>query len=487
LRRGLEAYPALLSVAGREGTPADLAVASEAVALLAEAIVDDPANAVGDGGVIRAGFSPELDEARNLTGDVRVALTELETHERERSGIRSLRVAYNRVFGYYIEVSKANAALVPDDFQRKQTLVGAERYVTPRLKELEDRINAAREVIGELEASLYRRVVAQLAAGAEGLQRIARTLAELDVFSALAETAARQGFVRPVVDEGEALVIVDGRHPVVERGLGDGRFVPNDTQLDCNEAQIVVLTGPNMAGKSTYLRQVALVVLLAQCGSFVPARSAQVGVVDRIFTRIGAQDDLSRGESTFMVEMLETAAILRSVSRRSLVLFDEVGRGTSTYDGLAIARAVVEHLHARPERAAKTLFATHYHEMIELAKTLPRVRNQSVAVSEQDGQVVFLHRIVDGGADRSYGIHVAELAGMPRAVIERAREVLTTLEDARANGKRRPEPAPQLALLMPEPAPSAVEAELASRDVDALTPREALQRLYDLQAKARGE
>jgi DNA mismatch repair protein MutS len=248
-----------------------------------------------------------------------------------------------------------------------------------------------------------------------------------------------------------------------------------------------VLTGPNMAGKSTYLRQVALIVLLAQCGSYVPARSAQVGVVDRVFTRIGAQDDLSRGESTFMVEMLETAAILRSVSRRSLVLFDEVGRGTSTYDGLAIARAVVEHLHARPERAAKTLFATHYHEMIELAKTLPRVRNQSVAVTEQDGQVVFLHRIVEGGADRSYGIHVAELAGMPRPVIERAREVLATLEDARTSGKRRPEPVPQLPLLMTTTEPSEIEAELASMDVDTLTPREALQRLYELQAKARGE
>src|SRR5215213_4208841 len=487
LRHALQSYPALLAAAGYDEARLGLETAEQGAALLEAAIADEPAPLPGEGGVIRNGFSQELDEARALTGDVRRALAELEAQERERSGIRSLRVAYNRVFGYYIEVSKANAALVPDDFQRKQTLVGAERYITPRLKELEDRINAAREVIGDLEASLYRRVCAQLAAGCEGLQRVARTLAELDVFSALAETAARQGFVRPVVDDGEAIIIVDGRHPVVERGLGDGRFVPNDTQLDCNEAQIVVLTGPNIAGKSTYLRQVALIVLLAQCGSFVPARSAQVGVVDRVFTRIGAQDDLSRGESTFMVEMLETAAILRSVSRRSLVLFDEVGRGTSTYDGLAIARAVVEHLHARPERAAKTLFATHYHEMIELAKTLPRVRNQSVAVSEQDGQVVFLHRIVQGGADRSYGIHVAELAGMPRPVIERAREVLATLEDVRTAGKRRAEAVPQLPLLMTTTEPSEIEAEVASMDVDALTPREALQRLYELQAKARGE
>ncbi|HEX5370509.1 MAG TPA: DNA mismatch repair protein MutS, partial [Dehalococcoidia bacterium] len=358
------------------------------------------------------------------------------------------------------------------------------------LKELEERILGAREVIGELEASLFRQVCAQLAALADGLQACARTAAEIDVFSALAETAARHGYVRPVVGDGERLVIHDGRHPVVEQTLGDGRFVPNDTQLDSGEAQIVVLTGPNMAGKSTYLRQVALITLLAQAGSFVPASSAEIGVVDRIFTRIGAQDDVSRGESTFMVEMLETAAILRGATRRSLILFDEVGRGTSTYDGLAIARAVVEHLHARPERAAKTLFATHYHEMTALAATLPRVRNQSVAVTEQDGRVVFLHRIVDGGADRSYGIHVAELAGMPAPVIERAREVLKSLEDASKDGaasRRRAAPAPQLPLLDAALPPSEVETALAAIDPDALTPLQALTKLYELRSKLRRE
>jgi DNA mismatch repair protein MutS len=275
---------------------------------------------------------------------------------------------------------------------------------------------------------------------------------------------------------------------VVECNLGDGRFVPNDTLLDSDDAQIVVLTGPNMAGKSTYLRQVALITLLAQAGSFVPATSARIGVVDRIFTRIGAQDDVARGESTFMVEMLETAAILRGATRRSLILFDEVGRGTSTYDGLAIARAVVEHLHARPERAAKTLFATHYHEMTALAQALSRVRNQSVAVTEQEGRVVFLHRIVDGGADRSYGIHVAELAGMPTPVIERAREVLKTLEDASKDGapsRRRDVPAPQLSFLDAQPGPSAVEAALAEVDPDALTPLQALTKLYELRSKLR--
>ncbi len=491
LRRGLEAYPSLLAAAGlgcEDGPDAfSREAAAEAAALVSAAIADNPAPAVGEGGVIRAGFSAELDEARGLTGDARAAIAALEAEERERSGIRSLRVAYNRVFGYYLEVSKSNLALVPDDYQRKQTLVGAERYVTPRLKELEEKIAAAREVIGDLEASLFRGVCAGIATLAPRLHTAASTIAEIDVFSALAETAARQGYVRAQVDEGDAIVVRDGRHPVVERSLGPGRFVPNDADLDTGDAQVVVLTGPNMAGKSTYLRQVALIVLLAQIGSFVPAASARIGVVDRIFTRIGAQDDVGRGESTFMVEMLETAAILRNATRRSLVLFDEVGRGTSTYDGLAIARAVVEYLHVSPERAAKTLFATHYHEMTRLAASLPRVRNFSVAVTEQDGHVVFLHRIVPGGADRSYGIHVAELAGMPVPVIDRAREVLATLEAAGrdGSGSRRPaEPAAQLSLIA---TPSEVEQELRALDLDALTPLQALNKLYELRARARAK
>jgi DNA mismatch repair protein MutS len=485
LRRGLEAFPALLEAASEEAPAVAGAGVADGAALLAHAIAEDPAPAVGEGGVIRAGFSTELDEARVLTGDVRRALAALEADERERSGIRSLRVAYNRVFGYYFEVSKANLALVPDDFQRKQTLVGAERFVTPRLRELEEHIAAAREAIGELEASLFRQVCAQQASLAPGLRAAAEAAARIDVFSALAETAARYGYIRPEVNDGDCIEVRDGRHPVVERGLGDGRFVPNDTELDSDGTQIVVLTGPNMAGKSTYLRQVALIVLLAQAGSFVPAARARIGVVDRIFTRIGAQDDVARGESTFMVEMLETAAILRNARRRSLVLFDEVGRGTSTYDGLAIARAVVEYLHALPERAAKTLFATHYHEMTQLAATLPRVRNYSIAVTEQEGRVVFLHRIIPGGADRSYGIHVAELAGMPAPVIGRAREVLAMLEETARNGatpsRKRPAAGPQLQL--PGAAPSAVEEELASLDLDGLTPLQALTKLYDLRRK----
>jgi DNA mismatch repair protein MutS len=488
LRKGLSAYPQLADAAGEPfAAGAGSEVAAEASALLEAALADDPAPVVGDGGVIRSGFSPPLDEARALTSVARRALADLESHERERSGIRSLRVAYNRVFGYYIEVSKANLAMVPDDYQRKQTLVGAERFSTPRLKELEERILAARESIGELEAALFRQVCAHLAAMAPTLQAIARSAAEIDVYSALAETAARWGYVRPSVNDGERIEIRDGRHPVVERALGAGRFVPNDSELDCSECQIVVLTGPNMAGKSTYVRQVALITLLAQVGSFVPAASASIGVVDRIFTRIGAQDDVSRGESTFMVEMLETAAILRGATGRSLVLFDEVGRGTSTYDGLAIAQAVVEHLHSRHERAPKTLFATHYHEMTALAALLPRVRNQSVAVTEQDGKVVFLHRIVEGGADRSYGIHVAELAGMPSPVVLRARELLEALEGAGRDGSRpasRMQPVQQLQLLTESPH-SEVELELAELDLDGLTPLQAITHLYELKAKLR--
>jgi DNA mismatch repair protein MutS len=486
LRGGLVALPGLLAAAGEpaadsQGLAGILRASGEVAALIAAAVRDDPAPAPGEGGVIREGFSPELDDARALTGDARKAIAELEAVERERTGIRSLRVAYNRVFGYYIEVSNTNLDLVPPDFQRKQTLVGAERFVTPALRELEERILEARENIGELESNLFRSICAQVAARAARIKEAAETVAEIDAVSALAETAARYGYARPDVDSSGRIEIRDGRHPVVERTAGEGRFVPNDAFLDPEDAQIVVLTGPNMAGKSTYLRQVALLVLLAQAGSFVPATAATIGVVDRIFTRIGAQDDLSRGESTFMVEMIETAAILRSATPRSLIVFDEVGRGTSTYDGLAIARSVVEYLHTRPERAAKTLFATHYHEMTALASTLGRVRNFNVAVAEQEGRVVFLHRIVPGGADRSYGVHVAELAGMPAPVVQRARDVLASLEQRpKARPRAGSDAQPALPLLA---APSEVEADLAALDLDSLTPLEALNKLYELRAK----
>jgi len=353
------------------------------------------------------------------------------------AGIRSLKVGYNKVFGYYIEVSHANRHLVPDDYQRKQTLVGAERYITPELKEYEQLVLHAEERIAALEADVYRRIVGEIAAYAGQIKRVAQQIAELDVYRSLAEVAVERRYVRPIVDDSTTLEIVGGRHPVVESTLETGRFVPNDTYLDTDEEQIVILTGPNMAGKSTYLRQVALIVLLAQIGSFVPAERARIGLVDRIFTRIGAQDDITSGQSTFMVEMVETATILRQATRRSLVVLDEVGRGTSTYDGLAIARAVVEYLHNHPRLGCRTLFATHYHELTELERVLPRVRNYRMDVLEEGDQVIFLHRVVRGGADKSYGIHVAQLAGLPQAVVRRAREILADLEAGRASERTR--------------------------------------------------
>jgi DNA mismatch repair protein MutS len=491
LRRGLEEAAALRAEsADLEGS--ELAPSlphhpelTDVVALIAAAIADDAPAALDQGGAIRAGFSAELDELRALARDVRRVLAELERAERERTGIRSLKVGYNKVFGYYLEVPNAHAALVPERYQRRQTLAGAERYVTPELKEYEGRVLGAEERIAALEADLFRQVCAGVAARAAPIRALAAALAELDVSAALAELAVERNYCRPEVDAGDRISIRAGRHPVVEVALPPGAFVPNDTELSAEE-QILILTGPNMAGKSTYLRQVALIVLLAQAGSYVPAASARIGVVDRIFTRIGAHDDLAAGRSTFMVEMVETAHILLHATPRSLVILDEVGRGTSTYDGLSIARAVVEYLHSRREVAARTLFATHYHELTALAAALPRVRNANVAVAEQDGEVVFLHRIVPGGADRSYGIHVAQLAGLPRPVVARATELLRELEARSRNGTRLPRrrgpPAAQLPLFA---ARDPLRDELAALDVDAMTPLEALTLLYELRERAR--
>jgi DNA mismatch repair protein MutS len=500
LRRGLELVPALRQAVGDGSGEGEAAVAEmvsglhpceDAVALIAQAIEDDPGISPEEGGVVRAGFSPELDELRTIVRDVRRYLAELEAGERARSGIKSLKVGYNRVFGYYIEVSKANLGLVPSDYQRRQTLVGGERFVTDQLKEYENRILSARERMGELESNIYRQVCAQIAAASERILSLARAVAEVDARLALAEVAARNGYCRPELTEDDEILIHEGRHPVVELALASAAgFVPNDTDLSNHDTQIVLLTGPNMAGKSTYLRQVALIVLMAQVGSYVPAASARIGIVDRIFTRVGAQEDIASGQSTFMVEMLETANILHNATPRSLVILDEIGRGTSTYDGLAIARAVVEYLHNHAPRAAKTLFATHYHELVELAQTLPRVKNANVAVSEEGGKVVFLHRILPGGADKSYGIHVGELAGLPKAVVQRAREVLAVLEswsDGRGRLSRqrgRLPPPEQLPLLATK---HLLSQELADLEVDAMTPLEAITKLYELRGKARQE
>ena len=382
----------------------DIKDGREVVELLRRSIADDPPLSVGEGRVIREGFSEDLDELRNASRAAQKYIAGLEATERQRTGIKSLKVGYNRVFGYYIEVSKRSLSQVPEDYVRRQTLVGGERFITPEMKEYEARILNAQDRIAELENSLYRQICQQVGEAAAPIMLTARTIAQVDVFVSLGEVASRHGYVRPQLDDGDVLDIRQGRHPVVERVLPPGVFVPNDTRLSTSGEQIVLLTGPNMSGKSTFIRQVAVIVLMAQVGSFVPAESTTIGVVDRIFTRVGLQDDLALGQSTFMVEMVETASILNHATRRSLIVLDEIGRGTSTYDGLAIARAIAEYTHNHPGLGCKTLFATHYHELTRLAEYLPRVRNYQVAVSEDKDGVVFLHRIVPGGADKSYGV-----------------------------------------------------------------------------------
>jgi DNA mismatch repair protein MutS len=510
LRRGLDLVPRLRSELARREQAADsrqqnegdgsaafdsriadiagrLRPCDDAAAAIAHAIDDDPGATLDAGNVVRPGFSEELDHLRLITRDVRRFVAELEAGERERTGIKSLKVGYNRVFGYYIEISKANAALAPEHYERRQSLVNAERYATPQLREYESQILTAKDRAAEIETAIFRQVCAQVAAAAAHVLATAGAVAELDVACGLAEAAARYGYARPSLNDGDAIEIRDGRHPMVERSLAAGAFVPNDTYLSSGDAQIGIITGPNMAGKSTYLRQVAVIVLMAQCGSFVPASAAAIGIVDRVFTRVGAGDDLTSGQSTFMVEMIETSAILHNATARSLLILDEIGRGTSTYDGMAIARAVVEYLHNRPGLQAKTLFATHYHELVDLAAHLPRVRNFNVAVAEEHGRIVFLRRIVPGGAGRSYGVHVAELAGLPKAVVQRAREVLLELEtDGRQHaGSARAAGSPQLSLFAATPPDDGLRRELADIDVDAMTPLDAMRVLYELRDRAR--
>ncbi|MCA9829923.1 MAG: DNA mismatch repair protein MutS [Dehalococcoidia bacterium] len=491
LRSGLRGALELGAVLERSDLPTALADARRGLAaavdhlvVLDAALADDPPSTFDEGGVIRGGFRGDIDSLHAMTRDARGFLLGIEGIERERTGIRSLKVGHNRVFGYYIEVSTANAALVPDHYQRRQTLVGAERYVTEELKEYESQLVGARERLIELEKQAFAGLVESLAANLPQLQSLAEALATLDVTLALGEAAATRDYVRPVFGENDAVIIRGGRHPVVEDALGPGRFVPNDCILDA-DTQIVVLTGPNMSGKSTFLRQVALIALMAQAGSFVPADHAELPLFDRIFTRIGAQDDLAAGQSTFMVEMVETAQILHQATPASLVVLDEVGRGTSTFDGMAIARAVVEFLHNRKEVAARTLFATHYHELTALAGLLPRVHNAHVAVREDGADVVFEHRIVPGPSDRSYGIHVARLAGLPAPVVARAEHLLAELETGRSapNPQRETSPSATQPSFFAEP--SAAESALAELDPDALSPLEAIQKLYELRALAR--
>ncbi len=401
--------------------------AQDLVDLIDRAILEEPAFLLTEGGIIKDGYNPELDELRKLSRSGKGFITLLEKKERERTGISSLKIRYNKVFGYYIEVTKPNLPKVPADYIRKQTLLNSERYATPELKEYEEKVLNAEERIADLEYNLFLDIREKISKETTRLQKIASDVARLDVLSSLAELASLRSYHRPGVNTGESIKIVEGRHPVIEV-TNDEPFIPNDTYLDEAEGQILIVTGPNMGGKSTYLRQVALICILAQMGSFVPAKEAEIGVVDRIFTRIGAMDFLSVGQSTFMVEMLETAKILNSATEKSLILLDEIGRGTSTFDGLSIAWAVAEYLHEKEEIRAKTLFATHYHELTELALTLKRIKNYHVSVKEWKDDIIFLRKIVSGPSDQSYGIHVAKIAGIPRSVVDRAKEILFNLE-----------------------------------------------------------
>ncbi|MEW5869953.1 MAG: DNA mismatch repair protein MutS [Chloroflexota bacterium] len=485
MRATLERLPGIRGLMPEEPGPLavilkDFDLCEAELGLLERALADDPPATLQNVGVIRPGFSAELDGVVERSRHARDWIANLESVERERTGIKSLKVGYNKVFGYYIEVTRSNTGQVPDEYIRKQTLVNAERYITPEMKEYETLVLNAEERIREIEGRLFRQVCEQLAGSAHRLLDTARALAQFDVLMSLAEAAALGGYVRPEVIAEDVLEIREGRHAVVEQMLSGERFVPNDVIFEEGE-RVRIITGPNMSGKSTLIRQVALIVLLAQIGSFVPAGSARVGLVDRIFTRIGAQDEIHAGQSTFMVEMVETANILHHATPRSLLVLDEIGRGTSTYDGVSIAWAVVEYVHNHPRLRAKTLFATHYHELTQLADLLPGVRNYNVAVSEADGQVVFLHKIVPGGADRSYGIHVGQLAGLPRPVVQRASEILRQLEASSGKAVRVNPLAPRQLALFPETNP--LLDELKSIDVNGLSPIEALNKLFEWQRK----
>ena len=488
--------------------PAALAIAATSIqpplslsAAIKDAIEPETPATLAKGGVIRTGVNGELDELRHVTSHAKELLLEVQRREVERTGITSLKVGYNNVFGYYLEVRNTHKDKVPQEWVRKQTLVGAERYITDELKSLEERILGAEERILSLETELYAALVDQVVANVGAVRSTAAAIAELDVLRGFALNASSLGYCRPVLNDGAVLDIRDGRHPVIEQQLPPGEaYVANDVLLDPSDRQLVVITGPNMSGKSALLRQTALIVLMAQVGSFVPAASANIGLVDRIFTRVGASDNLSTGESTFMVEMNETASILNNLSDRSLVLLDEIGRGTSTYDGISIAWAIAEFLHEHPARP-KTLFATHYHELNEMAATFPRIRNANVAVREVDGRVLFLRKLVPGGSDRSFGIHVARMAGMPKRVLDRARKVLAHLErshagdlgeDERGTATTAPKPdvkglgrEPQLSFFqLDDPALEGIREELAALDIDTLTPVEALLKLNEIKRMA---
>lgn len=490
LRQILMEIPKLHETLEKEDRPTlaailrDLNPCSEVVSLLKSALVDEPPMTLSHTGIFRRDYSSELDRIVEETSDAREWINQLETVERERTGVKSLKVGYNKVFGYYLELTKANAHLAPEDYIRKQTLINAERYITSELKDYETQVLTAEDRIRELERALFYQLCEQVSDYSSTLLGTARALGRLDVVVALAETAALKGYSKPELNQEVGLEIRGGRHPVVEQNLATSdRFIPNDAQFESGE-MVRIITGPNMSGKSTYLRQVALIVLMAQMGSFVPAEKARIGITDRIFTRIGAQDEIFAGQSTFMVEMIETANILHHATNRSLLILDEIGRGTSTYDGLSIAWAVVEFVHNHPRLRCRTLFATHYHELTRLAENLPGVSNYNVAVAEEGGEVIFLHTIMPGGADKSYGIHVAELAGLPRPVVNRANEILSQLEHIERNGQSQTVSTQQLALFAED---HPLINEIRNLDLNSLSPLEALNLLYEWQQRYRGE
>ena len=458
---------------------------SDLIALLSNALTDDPPITTGDGNSIRSGYSNKLDQLKDeLTKNQKLMAT-LESDERDQTGIKTLKIGFNRVFGYYIEVSRSNLNSVPEHYIRKQTLVGGERYITPRMKELEAQILTGRNQISIMESEVFSDICDIVVLEVATLKKSAEGLAIVDVLNSLAVIAQDQKYARTELNHSGRIQIVEGRHPVVENITPQGMFISNDTDLNLEESQIIILTGPNMSGKSTYLRQVGLITLMAQIGSYVPAKSAEIGVVDRIFTRVGLQDDLTAGQSTFMVEMVETASILNQATRNSLIILDEIGRGTSTYDGLAIARSVAEYVLNNLNLGCKMLFATHYHEMTSLSNELSRAKNYHVSVTENNGDVVFLRRIVEGGADRSYGVHVARLAGIPSVVINRAWEILRELEEDQGSVKLSASgdsiEGVQLSFL---DRPTHLAEEIREIEISDMTPLEAITKLYELQTKA---
>lgn len=475
-------------------TSRDLNPLENLVERVQSAIIDSPPATLVDGGVIRNGFSPELDELRNIAFHGKDWIAKLQKTERERTGISSLKVSFNNVFGYYIDVSNAHKDKVPENYIRKQTLVNSERYITPELKEYEDKILNAEEKICELEAELFDEVRKYVAAEAVAIQSDARMIALIDCLISFAECAEAYKYSKPVVHDGTELEIIEGRHPVVEQILPPGeKFKPNDCVIDNKNNQIILLTGPNMAGKSVYLRQIGLIVLMAQIGSFVPAKSAKIGLVDRIFTRVGASDNITSGESTFLVEMQEAANILNNASSKSLILLDEIGRGTSTFDGISIAWAITEYLHDNKDVAAKTLFATHYHELNEMADLFPKIKNYKVEVREYDDKVIFLHKVNPGRADHSYGIQVAQMAGLPAFVTNRAKEILRNLESKELTPyelkkeKLRKMQIPENQMSIFEFQDDKLRGEIKDLEIEKLTPLEALNKLNELKKKVKKE